>query len=48
LKLPSTVRVEKLATIEKTCVAKTLGKLSAADLMKFRETLASVAKQLLA
>jgi len=48
LKLPSTVRVEKLATIEKTWVAKTLGKISATDLVKVREILASIAKQILA
>jgi mRNA interferase MazF len=48
LKLSSTVRVEKLATIEKTCVAKKLGKLSAADLVKVREVLAAITKQILA
>ncbi len=48
LKLPSTVRVEKLATIEKTCVAKKLGKLSAADLVKVREVLVSITKQIIA
>ena len=47
LKLPSTVRVEKLASIEKTCVAQELGKLSPADLVKVREALAAICKQIL-
>jgi mRNA interferase MazF len=48
LKLPSMVRTEKLATIEKTCVAQKLGKLPAADLVKVREVLATICKQILA
>ncbi len=47
LKLPSTVRAEKLATISKSCVAKKLGVLQPADLAKVRETLATVFKQIL-
>lgn len=48
LKLPSTVRVEKLATIEKTCVARKLGTLLPGDLVRVRETLANVFSQILA
>lgn len=46
LKLPSTVRVEKLATIEKSCVERKLGRLLPADLATFKEVLAAVLKQL--
>jgi len=46
LKLPSTVRAEKLATIEKTCVARRLGALVPADLARFKETLAAVCQRL--
>lgn len=46
LKLPSTMRVEKLATIEKTCVERKLGRLLPADLTTFKETLATVCEQL--
>lgn len=48
LKLPSTIRVEKLATIEKTCVARKLGVLLPAERAKVRETLATVFRQVLA
>ena len=47
LKLPSTVRVEKLATIEKSCVARKLGVLPSAELVRVKETLAAVFKQIL-
>ena len=47
LKLPSTVRAEKLATIGKSCVAKKLGILQPADLAKVRETLAAVFKRII-
>ena len=47
LKLPSTVRVEKLATLEKTCVARKLGVLPSAELVRVKETLAAVFKQIL-
>ena len=46
LKLPSTVRVEKLATIEKSCVARKLGVLSSAELVRVREMLTGVFKQI--
>jgi len=48
LKLPSTVRVEKLATIEKSCVARKLGSLLPADFRRVKETLDAVFKQILA
>lgn len=48
LKLPSTVRVEKLATIEKSCIARSLGKLLPAELASVREVIAGVCKQILA
>ena len=47
LKLPSTVRVEKLATIEKTCVARKLGALTSADSAKVMKALESVFQQVL-
>ena len=47
LKLPSTVRSEKLATIEKSCVARKLGVLPSAELTRVKETLAAVFKQIL-
>jgi mRNA interferase MazF len=47
LKLPSTVRVEKLATISKSCVARKLGALPSAELVRVKETLASVFGQIL-
>ena len=46
LKLPSTVRAEKLATIAKSCVARRLGLLFQADLVRFNQTLALVCKGL--
>jgi mRNA interferase MazF len=47
LKLPSVVRVEKLATIAKSCVARKLGQLPANELVRVKETLAAVFKQIL-
>jgi len=47
LKLPSTVRVEKLATIEKSCVARKLGVLPSNELARVRETLAALFKRIL-
>ena len=47
LKLPSVVRLEKLATISKSCVARKLGQLSADELARVKETLATVFKQIL-
>ena len=47
LKLPSTVRMEKLATIEKSCVARKLGVLPSNELARVRQTLAEVFKQIL-
>ena len=46
LKLPSTARVEKLATIEKSCVERKLGRLLPADFTTLKEVLAVVCKQL--
>jgi mRNA interferase MazF len=48
LRLPSTVRTEKLATIAKSCVARKLGELPPAELAKTRQTLAGVFQQVLA
>lgn len=47
LKLPSTVRVEKLATISKSCVARKLGALPPAEFLRVKETLSIVFKQIL-
>jgi mRNA interferase MazF len=47
LKLPSTVRVEKLATIEKSCVARKLGVLPSAELARIRQRLDGLFKQIL-
>lgn len=47
LKLPSVVRVEKLATISKSCVARKLGQLPANEMVRVKETLAAVFKQIL-
>lgn len=47
LKLPSTVRTEKLGTIEKSCVARKLGALLPADRARVRETLANVFQRIL-
>ena len=47
LKLPSVVRVEKLATISKSSVARKLGALPAAELIRVKETLTAVFKQIL-
>jgi len=48
LKLPSTVRLEKLATIEKSCVARKLGVLPSMDLARVRRTLAELFQRVLA
>jgi mRNA-degrading endonuclease toxin of MazEF toxin-antitoxin module len=48
LRLPSTVRVEKLATIEKTCVARKLGVLPSDELTRVRQALAGLFRQILA
>jgi mRNA interferase MazF len=47
LKLPSVVRLEKLATISKSCVARKLGTLPRNEHVQVRETLAAVFKQIL-
>jgi hypothetical protein len=47
LKLPSTVRLEKLATIEKSCVVRKLGALASNELVKVRKVLADLFKQIL-
>ena len=47
LKLPSTVRVEKMATIARACVARKLGVLPSNELARVRQTLAVVFKQIL-
>jgi mRNA interferase MazF len=47
LQLPSTVRIEKLATIEKSCVARKLGALPSVELVRVKEALAIIFKQIL-
>ena len=47
LRLPSTVRVEKLATIEKSCVARKLGVLPHNELARVRVALTALFKQIL-
>ena len=47
LRLPSTVRAEKLATIEKTCVAQKLGVLPPREMARVRQTLGGLFKQIL-
>jgi mRNA interferase MazF len=47
LKLPSTVRLEKLATIGKSCVVRKLGRLLPADLASVQQKLATVLQQVL-
>lgn len=47
LKLPSTVRIEKLATIEKSCVTRKLGTLLPGDSARVKHTLAAVFQQVL-
>lgn len=47
MRLPSTVRVEKLATIEKSCVARRLGVLPTNELGKVRQALAALFQQIL-
>ena len=44
LKLPSTVRVEKLTTIDKSCVIRKLGALLPNDLAAVQKTLTTVCK----
>lgn len=47
LRLPSVVRAEKLATIEKSCVARRLGALPPAELLRIRQALAEVFREIL-
>jgi mRNA interferase MazF len=47
LRLPSTVRVEKLATIAKSCVARKLGVLPSVELTRIRQTLAELFSRIL-
>lgn len=46
LKLPSTIRVDKLATVGKKCVERSLGRLGPEDLKKFKEALALVCREI--
>jgi mRNA interferase MazF len=46
LRLPSVIRVAKLATIEKTCVARKLGGLPQTALIQFKETLTVVCRRI--
>jgi mRNA interferase MazF len=47
LRLPSVVRMEKLATISKSCVTRELGMLPPNELVRVKEALAAVFKQIL-
>jgi mRNA interferase MazF len=47
LKLPSIVRVEKLATISKSCVARKLGAISPAELIRTKEILTAIFRRIL-
>jgi mRNA interferase MazF len=47
LKLPSIVRVEKLATIDKSCVARKLGQIPLPELSRVKELLNVVFKEIL-
>ncbi len=47
LKLPSTVRVEKFATIEKSCIERNLGRLATAESAEFKRVLAMVCRRFL-
>ena len=47
LRLPSTIRAEKLATIAKSCVARKLGKLQSSDQMKVNRVLKGVFEEIL-
>lgn len=47
LRLPSVVRVEKLATIEKSTVLRSLGKASAADWTRIKESLTQLCGEIL-
>ncbi len=48
LKLPSTVRMEKFTTVEKSCIARKLGGLSPNDFALVKEQLAIVCQQIVA
>ncbi len=48
LRLPSIVRAEKLATIEKATVVRSLGKTSAADWARVKESLTQLCEEILA
>lgn len=48
LKLPSTMRVDKLATVSKKCLERNLGRLGPEDLKKFKEVLALVCGEIVA
>jgi mRNA interferase MazF len=48
LRLPSIIRVAKLATLDKSCVERQLGRLAAEDLAKFGQTLAIVCQEIVA
>jgi mRNA interferase MazF len=47
LRLPSVVRVEKLATIEKSTVLRSLGRASAADWARIKESLTQLCGEIL-
>jgi len=47
LRLPSVVRVEKLATIEKATVRRSLGRASAADWARVKESLTQLCEEIL-
>lgn len=47
LRLPSTVRTEKLGTIEKSCAERRLGSLARSDLALVRQALESVFERIL-
>jgi len=47
LRLPSTIRLEKFATITKSCVLRRLGALASGDFAAFRTTLAAICQRLL-
>jgi len=47
LRLPSTIRAEKLATIAKSCVAQNLGRLNSGDRLKINSVLKSVFDKIL-
>jgi mRNA interferase MazF len=47
LRLPSTIRAEKLATIAKSCVAQKLGRLDSGDHLKLNSILKNIFDQIL-